>query len=196
MGVNQRDFSVLLLVVVLVVLGACAFSAPPTPTPTPWPTPSPSPTPAPTPTATVEIAVAPLEGHRAPNFTLQDLDGNSVSLSDYRGQMVLLNFWATWCGFCVYEMPDLQRVYAQYRERGFVVLGIDVSEPADRVRRFVESNGIEFPILLDSEQKVTLDYGVQSIPRSFLVAPDGVIAAIYFGPVDAETLERYLRQGE
>jgi peroxiredoxin len=115
-------------------------------------------------------------GDLAPDFTLKDLDGQSVTLSDLRGDhVVLIDFWATWCGPCKQEMPHLQELYEQYEDRGFVVLAVDVRESVNLVRPFVSSEGYTFPVLLDSTGNVTRQYGVRGIPAIFIVDTRGVI---------------------
>jgi thiol-disulfide isomerase/thioredoxin len=114
----------------------------------------------------------------ARDFTLTTLDGESVSLSDYRGQWVLLNFWATWCSPCVEEMPYLSRLAA---ERDLVVLGINFKEDAASVAQFVAEKGIDFPILLEPDDITLLYYGVRGLPRTFLIAPDGALAHTAIG---------------
>jgi thiol-disulfide isomerase/thioredoxin len=114
----------------------------------------------------------------ARGFTLATLDGESVSLSDYRGQWVLLNFWATWCPPCVEEMPYLNQLAA---ERDLVVLGVNFNEESERVAQFVAEKGIDFPILLQPDDITLLFYGVRGLPRTFLIAPDGTLADSVIG---------------
>ena len=98
------------------------------------------------------------------NFILKRLDGNEVSLKDYRGKIVLLNFWATWCLPCLVEMPSMERLYNEFKDKGFTILAIDMQEDADSVRVFKEKYKLNFPILLDSDGSVGQFYGVRSIP--------------------------------
>jgi thiol-disulfide isomerase/thioredoxin len=114
----------------------------------------------------------------ARDFTLTTLDGESVSLSDYRGQWVLLNFWATWCGPCVEEMPYLNQLAA---ERDLAVLGVNFKEDTAPVAQFVAEKGIDFPILLQPDDITLLFYGVRGLPRTFLIAPDGTVAHTAIG---------------
>lgn len=133
------------------------------------------------------------KGNTAPDFTLTDLEGNQVTLSDLRGQVVMINFWATWCGFCRVELPVIQSVYETHRDSGFVVLAIDVQESAKLVGAFVEDMGMTFPVLLDSGE-VTYLYDVRGLPMSFFIDQNGVIYAKHIGPVDESSLKRYLAQ--
>ncbi|MBP6440576.1 MAG: TlpA family protein disulfide reductase, partial [Caldilineaceae bacterium] len=101
----------------------------------------------------------------ARDFTLTTLAGEPVTLSDYRGKWVLLNFWATWCPPCVEEMPYLNQLAA---ERDLVVLGVNFNEDRERVAQFVAEKGIDFPILLEPDDITLLFYGVRGLPRTFL----------------------------
>jgi thiol-disulfide isomerase/thioredoxin len=134
-------------------------------------------------------------GRVAPDFKLSSLDGQSVSLSDFRGRPVLINFWATWCGPCRYEMPFLQQVYedAVWVEKGLVVLAVDIGESPVTVKDFVEFYGLTFPVLLDINQKVKLEYNVRNIPTTFLVDADGVIQSMKIGAFSGKVeIERAL----
>jgi cytochrome c biogenesis protein CcmG, thiol:disulfide interchange protein DsbE len=112
----------------------------------------------------------------APAFELRSLDGTTVSLDDYRGQVVLVNFWASWCPPCRVEMPGFERVYRQRRDEGFVILGIATDTHAeDAIREFVTEHDITYPILL-ANRDVIVDYGgIRALPESFLVDRDGII---------------------
>ena len=116
----------------------------------------------------------------APGFTLPTLDGGSVALSDYRGKIVLLEFWATWCGPCRMSMPSLEAVYRKYRDQGVVALFINVEEPADHVRRWA-GRRFTAPILLDEDGRVAQRYGVEGIPRLFVIDQDGRLAYAHEG---------------
>ena len=112
-------------------------------------------------------------GQRLPNFTLNTLDGKEVSLADFRGTPVLVNFWATWCSFCVDEMPDLQRAF----EKGdVVVLGVNRAETLEKQRYFVENNlKITYPILLDPSDSLARAFGVAIMPTTFVLDREGTI---------------------
>ena len=131
-------------------------------------------------------------GNTAPDFTLKSLEGDTVSLSDYRGQPILVNFWATWCGPCVIELPEMQETYETYRERGFVILAVDVQEGASRVQSFVDARGLTFPVLLDAEGQVAHSYRIRGLPTSYFVHSDGTILGTQIGPVDRAWIEVYL----
>lgn len=132
-------------------------------------------------------------GAPAPTFALAALDGNRLTLADYRGSVVLINFWTTWCPPCRTEMPALQKVFGQYQDQGFVVLAVNVTEMDDRaeVAPFVEELGLTFPILLDEESRVSEDlYHILGLPTSVFIGRDGVVRDIYIGALDLENLER------
>lgn len=119
----------------------------------------------------------------ARDFTLTTLSGEPATLSDYRGQWVLLNFWATWCPPCVEEMPYLNQLAAG---RDLVVLGVNFNEDRARVAEFVADKGIDFPILLAPDEITLLFYGVRGLPRTFLIAPDGTLAHTAIGALRPE----------
>lgn len=122
-------------------------------------------------------------GQRAPDFTVQLLDGRTVTLSDFRGRPVLINFWATWCGPCRDELPDFQTVYEQQGgEERFVVLAVNNMESRDTVASFVKQIGITFPVALDPDGRVNFDlYHIQGYPTSILLDAQGVIVARFQG---------------
>jgi peroxiredoxin len=121
-------------------------------------------------------------GHTAPGFTLQDLNGQSVTLSDLRGtHVVLIDFWATWCGPCKQELPHVQEMYVQYKDRGFTVLAINARESANQARGFINDNNYTFPVLLDRKGEVLQQYGVRGIPSAFIVDTRGVIQKVQVG---------------
>jgi peroxiredoxin len=132
------------------------------------------------------------QGNRARNFTLEDLAGNKVSLKDYRGQIVLINFWATWCPPCQAEIPDFERAFRARHDDGFVVLGISVEETAEMVGPFVDEFGMSYPVLLDSAGRIFQMYRVLGLPMSLLLDRDGVIQVRHVGFLSADQLDSYL----
>ncbi|MCB1853139.1 MAG: TlpA family protein disulfide reductase [Gammaproteobacteria bacterium] len=113
---------------------------------------------------------------QAPDFVLHDLDGNSYRLSDHRGSVLIVNFWATWCPPCRAEMPSMQRAWEQLQKEGIVMLGIDVGESEDTVLQFTANYPVEFPLLLDQEAQVTGEWPVVGLPTTFVVDTEGRIS--------------------
>lgn len=142
------------------------------------------------PTATP--APAAVVGAPAPDFTLNDLDGNPVKLSDLQGQVVLINFWATWCGPCRLEMPAIEAEYQARRSQGFTVLAVDWDEPADQVQSFVDELGLTFPVLLDPGSTVNDLYRVRGYPTSFFINRDGYVDRQHVGIMTEGQLSTYL----
>jgi peroxiredoxin len=124
----------------------------------------------------------------APDFSLQTLDGRTVKLSDYRGQVVLLNTWATWCPPCRAEMPDLEAFYRDHQGHGFVVLAVNSEESADTVTSFLEEHDFTFPVLLDPNGEVTKLYGIRGLPTSFFIDRDGTIQGVWSGQLSPTRL--------
>ena len=125
----------------------------------------------------------------APGFTLPDLAGREVSLASLRGRVVVIDFWATWCAPCVFQIPVLNEFWAAHRADGVEVLGIAVDvEGSDVVRSFVEEHGVRYPILLGSES-LARDFGALGFPTLFVLGRDGRIATVHTGVIDGETLE-------
>jgi cytochrome c biogenesis protein CcmG, thiol:disulfide interchange protein DsbE len=119
----------------------------------------------------------------APDFTLKDLSGRNISLSDYKGKVVLLEFWATWCPPCKASVPALIELKKKYEQKGFIVVGLSIdtdSDASEKVRQFSDLYNINYPVLLanDATSKI---YNVISIPTSFLIGKDGKIVDIYKG---------------
>lgn len=131
-------------------------------------------------------------GQQAPNFSLQTLDGETVALQDFRGQIVLLNFWATWCPPCRVEMPDLQSAYAAAENEGFVVLAINLQETAPQAQTFVDEFGLTFPILLDPDAMVTRLFNVTGFPTSYILDRDGIIRERMAGALTRSQIEAWI----
>lgn len=120
-------------------------------------------------------------GMLPPEFSLRTLEGETVSLTALRGQVVLLNFWATWCLECRQELPALETLHRRFGPRGLAVVGINTRESPIDVRSYVRDRGLTFPLLLDSGGTVTRGYGVIGLPTTFLVGRDGRPAALAVG---------------
>jgi peroxiredoxin len=129
------------------------------------------------------------EGTRSIDFELQDLNGKKVSLSSFKGKVVFLNFWATWCPPCRAEMPSMQRLYTRFKAKGLVVLAVNLQEDAGTVRRFMAANKLSFPVLLDSSGRVGATYGAESIPITYLVGRDGSVLAGVMGAMEWDSKE-------
>ena len=172
----------IILTLVLLLAGCSAGSEPPDET---------------SPTAPVEGAQV---GNLAPDFQLQDLGGEIVSLSQLRGRPVMLNFWATWCPWCVVEMPYIQEIYEGWTGKppSVVVLAINTGESSSKARGFLESHGFSFPVLLDADLLVALRYDVVRynklyIPTTFFIDKDGIIQAKRNGAFsNRQQIEGYL----
>ena len=142
---------------------------------------------------------APQADHPAPDFTLMRLDGTPVTLSKLKGQVALINIWATWCPPCRAEMPTIETAYEQYRDQGFTVLAVNLQEDPRSVAAFMQEYTLTFPALLDLDGQVSRTYQAFSLPSSFFVDKKGVIRAVYRGPmprsVIAGTVEQLLQEG-
>jgi peroxiredoxin len=135
------------------------------------------------------------ERKAAPNFTLKDEDGKSVQLSDYRGKVVLLNFWATWCGPCKIEIPWFVEFERKHKDQGFAVVGISMDEDGWQVvKPFVSDAGINYRILMANDSVAQLYGGVDSLPTTFIIDRDGRIAAVHVGLVSKSSYENDLKQ--
>lgn len=131
-------------------------------------------------------------GYLAPQFTLRNLDGNLVSLNSFKGQVVVLNFWATWCVPCRIEMPAFENLYRRYRSEGVTVLGVSLDKGADdKVRQFVEDYKLSFPVLMDSEGDVEKLYPSVSIPFTFVIDKAGRVVARVDGAKNWESRETF-----
>jgi len=129
-------------------------------------------------------------GDTAPNFQLYDLNGNAVTLSKYRGSIVFVNFWATWCGPCLAEMPTMEALYKAFPRNDFEILAVSTDAQGVAVTRpYRNELGLTFPILHDSDYRVGLAYGARTLPMSFLVDRKGVIIHRIFGARDWESPE-------
>lgn len=117
----------------------------------------------------------------APNFTLPSLQGSNIRLSEYRGEVVLVNFWASWCGPCRQEMPLLDKMYQRYKKAGFTLLGVNVEKDSSKGQRIAEQLKLSFPVLFDKKQQVVDDYNVSSMPSTVLVDRDGNIRYVHLG---------------
>ena len=129
----------------------------------------------------------------APDFTLRRADGPNLRLAEQRGQVVLLNFWASWCGPCRVEMPQLNRLYDKYRSAGFVMLGVNIDDDPRAAAATAQRWGIRFPVLLDADKSVSRLYDLASMPSTVLIDRDGRVRYLHGGYVEGAEVD-YERQ--
>lgn len=145
------------------------------------------------------VSSSPLLGRTAPDFTLPALDGPSVHLADLRGQVVVVNFWASWCAECHTEQPALNAVWNRFRDSGVVVLGIDFEDNNADARNYVASEGSDYPVVVDADSHTALAFGVRGVPETFVVDQSGQIVDRVVGAVNANglahTLDTLLHRG-
>jgi peroxiredoxin len=126
-------------------------------------------------------AVAAKQPPMAPDFTLKSREGVNIKLSELRGQVVMVNFWASWCGPCRQEMPLLQQLYDRYQSLGFSLLGVNVDEDKTAADKMLSDIPVSFPILYDSRSQVSKEYQVKAMPSTFIVDRDGRIRYLHKG---------------
>jgi peroxiredoxin len=140
-----------------------------------------------------DVSTVPVKvDYPAPSLSLTDLDGVSRSLSDYQGQVVLVNLWATWCPPCREEMPTLESFYQAHREQGFVIIGLNDGDVAIDVRDFVTSYGLTFPIWLDPTYISESVFNTMNLPSSFVIDRRGQVRLQWVGMIDRDKLEEYV----
>jgi peroxiredoxin len=132
----------------------------------------------------------------APSFTLNGLGGETGTLSQYKGQVVMLNFWATWCGPCQQEMPLLDQMYRKYKPAGFTLIGVNVDKEAPAVRQLLARRPVSFPVLLDPASQVSNAYHVDEMPSTVLIDRKGNVRFIHRGykPGDENEYQDRIRQ--
>ena len=121
----------------------------------------------------------------APDFQLQSLDGETISLSDLRGRPVMLNFWASWCGPCRAEMPLIQEIFEseEWSDKGLVILAVNIGESAATAEEFMVDNNLSFPVLLDTSQEIAREYNIRNIPTTLFIDRDGTVQDIKIGAI-------------
>ena len=135
------------------------------------------------------LEVGPEVGSLAPDFEVTDLRGDRIRLSDFRGRPILLNFWATWCGPCRQEMPDIQAVLGEFGDRELAVIALNYGEPYDRARRFIRDLGLDLTVVgFDPTLDVARRYAVGGMPTSFFINGDGVVTRVYIGQVGRKSM--------
>ncbi len=149
------------------------------------------------PQAALADAAAPTLGAKspAPDFTLPALGGKSLSLSQYKGQVVMINFWATWCGPCRQEMPLLDAMYKKYKAMGFTLIGVNVEPDSKAAEEFLRKLPVSFPVAFDAESKVSQLYNVQGMPSTVIVDRKGIARVLHKGyrPGDENTYLDHVR---
>jgi cytochrome c biogenesis protein CcmG, thiol:disulfide interchange protein DsbE len=127
------------------------------------------------------------------DLTLKDMNGAEVRLADYKGKVVILNFWATWCGPCQAEIPELIETYKKYKEQGVVVLGVSVDDTAETLRAYAAEKKMNYPVLLWHEGLDEAYGPLLGVPITFFIGRDGMIHEKHMGPVDKEQVEREIK---
>ena len=146
----------------------------------------------------IEVGIAP--GMLAPDFTLLGRDGKEVSLSDYRGKITFLNFWATTCPYCIDEMPDLEEFHNAHKdEEDFALLGINMTKTWEKQSKesliqWLDDEGLTFPVVFDEEGLQAVEWSARSLPVTFIIDPEGISLGAIMGKTDMKTLERVLTE--
>lgn len=142
----------------------------------------------------IDPAVGLAEGNLAPDFTVMRVNGEAITLSDLRGDVVLLNFWGTWCGPCRREMPEFQQAYEELNEQGFEILAVSFDDTFEAIASFRDEFGLTFPLALDDTGEINDAYGIQTRPSSFLLDRDGVIVARHFGMMTEAQIQELIEE--
>ena len=135
----------------------------------------------------------PLKGNIAPDFSLPSLDGKNVQLSDFAGQVVVVNLWATWCPPCRAEMPMLNVYYEAFRDEGVTILAVNSEEDAPTVKQFMQTHGFSMPVLLDSQSDVFALYQATGLPTTVVIDREGRIQHVHTGEITAKQLDAAIR---
>ena len=131
--------------------------------------------------AATSLASGKLEGQSAPDFALKSSTGENLRLSEYRGDVVMVNFWATWCGPCRQEMPLLDELYNRYQRVGFNLLGVNIDDDSRRAMQMVEELGVNFPVLFDARKEVSKLYDVDAMPVTVIIDRQGTVRYVHQG---------------
>ena len=175
-----------------------AIPTPPTVTPEPTPS-TPSPTPEPTVTATPAptprtiLSTSSTGGEAAPDFEVETFDGETLKLSDLNGKVVVLNFWASWCPPCRWEMPFFETMWQEYRDQGVVFVGIAMSDTLENVKAFAEEASVTYPVALDTTTEIARAYEVLSLPTTYFIGKDGNIERKLTSAANEGLLKVFLR---
>ena len=131
--------------------------------------------------AASSLAASDLAGQAAPDFVLKSATGENLRLSEYRGDVVMINFWATWCGPCRQEMPLLNELFNRYQRVGFSLLGVNIDDDSRRAMQMVEDLGVDFPVLFDETKEVSKLYQVEAMPVTVIVDREGTVRYVHHG---------------
>ena len=215
----MKTLALILIAVVALVAAACGQATSPSPTATPRPantvtpeptpaptatavpTPEPTATPEPAPTSTALPAPTPItvqtratkESGKAHDFEIETFDGEMLRLSDLEGKVVVLNFWASWCPPCRWEMPFFEEMHQEYKDQGVVFLGVAISDTLENARGFAESTGVTYPIGLDTTSEISRNYNVVSLPTTFFIGREGNVERRLTSAANEGVLKVFLR---
>ena len=131
--------------------------------------------------AATSLASSKLEGQTAPDFALKSSTGENMRLSEYRGDVVMVNFWATWCGPCRQEMPLLDELYQRYSRVGFNLLGVNIDDDSRRAMQMIDELGVDFPVLFDATKRVSELYDVDAMPVTVIIDREGTVRYVHQG---------------
>ena len=211
--------ALIFMAVIALVAAACGQATSPSPTATPRPantatpeptlsptatavpTPLPTATPQPAPTSTALPAPTPIkvqtratkESGKAYDFEIETFDGEMLRLSDLEGKVVVLNFWASWCPPCRWEMPFFEEMHQEYKDQGVVFLGVAISDTLENARGFAESTGVTYPIGLDTTNEISRNYNVVSLPTTFFIGREGNVERRLTSAANEGVLKVFLR---
>ena len=141
-----------------------------------------------------EFGQVPIDAEIARDFSLELLDGSSITLSGLHGKVVLLDFWASWCGPCQQEAPVLAQVYREFRGEAVEFVGVDIWDGLQDASNHIKKYSVPYPNGVDSSGTITIDYGVRGIPEKIFIGKDGVVARKFVGPISADTLRAALQE--
>jgi len=133
------------------------------------------------------------EGTANLDLTFKDMNGVEVRLADYKGKVILLNVWATWCGPCELEIPELVEAYNKYKDRGVVVLGVSLDDPAETLRAYAPKKNMNYPLLLWQDAFEDAYGPIVGVPITFFIGRDGTISERHFGPVSKEGIDQQIK---
>ena len=136
----------------------------------------------------------PAPGNALPKFTLPDLKGDKITVpDDFSGKVIVVRFWVDWCKSCAIEMPMIDAAYNKYKDRGLVVIAVNVGQPKDVAEAFVTKLKLSYPVVLDTDSSIAKKYGVKAVPFTFIVDRKGIIKKRIFGEAGSETMEKIIQ---